>query len=170
MLGKKAQNLTILKQHNFPVPDFITVLPGTDLQSLNIPWEVCAVRSCAGVEDSAAKSFAGQFDTFLNVKKADVPGMIEMCFASMKNSNVKEYAEANGISMAADDFAVIVQEMVASEFAGVCFTANPQGLLNETVIVVGRGTGDGVVEDKVDTTSYYYNVTDKIKRQWDDRY
>lgn len=162
MLGKKAQNLTILKQHNFSVPDFITVFPGTDLQSLNIPWEVCAVRSCAGVEDSADKSFAGQFDTFLNVKREDVPGMIEKCFASMKNSNVAEYAKVNAISLEADDFAVIVQEMVAAELAGVCFTANPQGLLNETVIVVGRGTGDGIVEDKVDTTGYYYNVTDKV--------
>ncbi len=162
MLGKKAQNLTILKQHNFPVPDFITVLPGTDLQGLNIPWEVCAVRSCAAAEDGADKSFAGQFDTFLNVKREDVPGMIEKCFASMKKSNVTEYAKESGVTVTSDDFAVIVQKMVASELSGVCFTANPQGLLNETVIVVGRGTGDGIVEDKVDTTGYYYNITDKV--------
>lgn len=162
MLGKKAQNLTILKQHNFTVPDFITVSSQDDLQSLDIPWEVCAVRSCASVEDGEGKSFAGQFDTFLNVKKEDVPVMAEKCFASMQNSNVKEYADANGISLASDDFVVIVQEMVKADLAGVCFTANPQGLLNETVIVAGRGTGDGIVEDKVDTTGYYYNITDKV--------
>ncbi len=162
MLGKKAQNLKILKQHNFPVPDFVTVFRDTDLQSLKIPWEVCAVRSCAEAEDGEGKSFAGQFDTFLNVRRADVVNMIEKCFASMYNSNVKEYASANDISATTDNFAVIVQEMVASEVSGVCFTANPQGLLNETVIVAGRGTGDGIVEDKVDTTSYYYNTTDKV--------
>ena len=56
---------------------------------------------------------------------------------------------------------VIIQEMVQSDYSGVLFTANPQGLLNESVIVVGKGLGNNVVEDKVDTTTYYYNQTDE---------
>lgn len=161
MLGKKAENLRILREHGFPVPEFITVSKDMDIEKLIIPWEKCAVRSCASVEDGEDKSFAGQFDTYLNVKMADVPAMIKKCFASMEKDNVQEYANAKGISLSEHDFAVIVQKMVPSEYSGVCFSANPKGLLNEMVIVAGKGTGDNVVEDKVDTTSYYYNVTDK---------
>ena len=57
---------------------------------------------------------------------------------------------------------VIVQKMIDSDVSGIVFTANPQGILNETVIVAGRGLGENVVSDKIDTTSYYYSLTDNI--------
>ena len=56
---------------------------------------------------------------------------------------------------------VIVQEMVDAELSGVIFTSNPQGILNEMTITVGEGLGEGIVSDKVDTVTYYYNVSDK---------
>ena len=103
MLGKKAENLRILREHGFPVPEFITVSKNMDSRKLIIPWETCAVRSCAAVEDGADKSFAGQFDTYLNVKRADAHAMIDKCFASMEKDNVKEYASAKGISFSDSD-------------------------------------------------------------------
>ena len=57
---------------------------------------------------------------------------------------------------------VIIQEMVNAKYSGIIFTSNPQGLLNETVIVVGKGLGNNIVEDKILTTTYYYNRTDKV--------
>jgi pyruvate,water dikinase len=57
---------------------------------------------------------------------------------------------------------VIVQEMIEADISGVLFTSNPQGLLNESVIVCGKGLGENVVSDKVNTTTYYYNNTDDI--------
>ena len=162
MLGKKIENLNILKEHNFPVPEFIKVCRNTNLDNIDIPWEICAVRSSASIEDGANNSFAGQFDTYLNVPREDVISKIKQCFESMDNDNVKAYAKRYNISIENTDMNVIVQKMISSEYSGVCFTANPQGILNEMVIVVGKGTGDNVVEDKIDTTSYYYNVTDKI--------
>lgn len=162
MVGKKIENLEILRQHGFPVPDFITVSKDTDISKLNIPWQTCAVRSSASIEDGEHSSFAGQFDTFLNVPMEEVVSRIEQCFASMDNESVREYAKHHHFQVEQADMHVIVQEMIPSEFSGVCFTANPQGILNESVIVVGKGTGDNVVEDKVDTTSYYYNLTDRI--------
>ena len=57
---------------------------------------------------------------------------------------------------------VIIQEMVQADYSGVLFTSNPQGLLNESVIVVGKGLGNNVVEDKIDTTTYYYHLTDSV--------
>ena len=162
MVGKKIENLEILKKHSFPVPEFVTVNRNTNIEELDIPWQFCAVRSSASIEDGENSSFAGQFDTYLNVPKEEVYTKIKKCFDSMENKGVRAYAKQHGLEMDQTDMHVIVQKMIASEYSGVCFTANPQGILKEMVIVVGKGTGDNVVEDKVDTTSYYYNLTDKI--------
>ena len=51
--------------------------------------------------------------------------------------------------------------MIQSDYSGVIFTANPTGILNEMVIVAGEGLGCNIVEDKISTTTYYYNVDDK---------
>ena len=162
MVGKKIENLEILKKHGFPVPEFITVSKDTKIEELDIIWPLCAVRSSASMEDGENSSFAGQFDTYLNVPREEVRWKIEKCFASMDNENVRTYARQHGLTAEQTEMNVIVQKMISSEYSGVCFTGNPQGILNEMVIVVGKGTGDNVVEDKVDTTSYYYNLTDKI--------
>ncbi|MBP5262556.1 MAG: phosphoenolpyruvate synthase, partial [Clostridiales bacterium] len=154
MNGAKADNLRLLKDNGINVPDFVVIpsdgsYDGTILK----PDKTYAVRSSCSLEDGNDFSFAGQFDTFLNVPADDVNTKIKECFASMRTPNVAEYAISNNITMADIRMNVIVQEMVLSDMSGVLFTANPKGILNESVITVGRGLGDGVVSDKVDTTS-----------------
>ena len=121
-----------------------------------------SVRSACVLEDSAGASFAGQFDTFLNVETADVPARIVDCVCSLYSPNVLDYLEKKGVRADMPEMNVIVQRMVDSDISGVIFTANPQGLLNETVIVAGKGLGEGVVSDRTDTTAYYYNTTDSV--------
>lgn len=162
MKGKKIDNLQTLKDNGFNVPEFIVADKNTAITESDIPWELCAVRSSSQAEDAVSNSFAGQFDTYLNVSKSDVCEKIKECFESVNNENVKEYAIQNDISIENMQMHVMVQKMIKSEYSGVCFSANPQGILNEMVIVVGKGTGDNVVEDKVHTTSYYYNCTDNV--------
>ena len=87
MLGKKIENLTILKEKGFSVPEFLVVKPGEEISVSDIPWEVCSVRSSANIEDSADSSFAGQFDTFLNVSKEDVE---QAYFSIYKDSDFGE--------------------------------------------------------------------------------
>lgn len=57
-----------------------------------------------------------------------------------------------------------------ADYSGVIFTSNPMGILNEIVVVVGKGIGCQVVEDKIGTTSYYYNTDDSLfyQEQTDD--
>ncbi len=121
-----------------------------------------AVRSSSGSEDSAENSFAGQFDTFLNVEAEDVPARVQDCLCSMFHENVLEYMAGKKLSVEELNMNVLVQRMVASDCSGVLFTANPQGLLNESVVIVGRGLGENVVSDRTDTTAYYYNTTDRV--------
>ncbi len=129
---------------------------------ISLDGENFAVRSSCNVEDGGKVSFAGQFATFLNVKKSDVPKKIAECVKSLFSENVLWYALENGIELKKLKMNVIVQKMLEPTFSGVLFTANPQGLLNESVIVVGKGCGDGVVTDRTETSSYYYSLTDRV--------
>ena len=124
--------------------------------------DMYSVRSSCSLEDGMSDSFAGQFSSFLNVNKQEVRNRIVDCFLSMIDSNVLEYIKLKNINCAEIEFNVIVQEMIKPELSGVLFTSNPQGILNETVIVCGKGEGDNVVSDKTDTTTYYYNLSDEI--------
>ncbi len=124
--------------------------------------ELFSVRSSSCVEDSAENSFAGQFDTFLNVERKDIPERIIDCVCSLYNENVLDYMEKAGLDIGQLQMNVIVQRMVNADVSGILFTANPQGILNESVIVAGRGLGENVVSDRIDTTSYYYSLTDDI--------
>lgn len=121
-----------------------------------------SVRSSSMVEDSDTASFAGQFDSFLNIDRNNIFEYVIKCFKSLYKPNVLVYCNKQNISTSDLAMNVIVQEMINGEFSGILFTANPQGILNESVIVVGKGTGENVVEDKVPTTSYYYNLTDSV--------
>ncbi len=163
MYGAKTDNLIKLRESGVNVPEFLVVDdPGSsDIAQLDKDL-LYAVRSSCSIEDSSDASFAGQFDTYLNVSYDELDAKIKKCFDSMNSDNVREYAQASGIKLNDVKMCVIVQRMVRSDISGVMFTANPMGILNETVITAGRGLGEGVVSDKTETTSYYYNLTDRI--------
>ena len=128
----------------------------------NLKSNKYAVRSSSNIEDGKDNSFAGQFDTYLNVSEEELYKKIKECFKSLYNENVLEYMSKKNIDINDLNMNVIIQEMVQSEYSGIIFTSNPQGILNECVIVVGRGLGEKIVSDKTITTSYYYNLNDKL--------
>ncbi|MBR5058511.1 MAG: phosphoenolpyruvate synthase, partial [Clostridiales bacterium] len=167
MYGKKIDNLIKMRDAGINVPAF-TVVPYEDAVKDDLKFDLpssrkhFSVRSSADIEDGETTSFAGQFDTFLNVDRDDVPAKIKEIISSINSDTVKAYAESKNLSVDEIRMNVIVQDMIDADISGVLFTANPQGILNESVITVGRGLGEGVVSSKVDTTSYYYNLTDKI--------
>lgn len=163
-IGKKAERLFIMKENGFNVPSLFCIneIPEKEkiLSFLNGGREF-SVRSSALCEDSSDNSFAGQFDSFLFVKKENVYDKIMDCFLSAEKENVISYCKENSIDPDTIKMSVIVQEMIVSDYSGVIFSSNPQGILNESVIVMGSGTGDNVVEEKTDVTTCYYNRTDK---------
>ncbi|MER6830585.1 PEP/pyruvate-binding domain-containing protein [Streptosporangium sp. NPDC000563] len=110
-----------------------------------------AVRSSATAEDLPDASFAGQQDTYLNVIGADaVLDAVRRCWASLWTDRAVAYRAANGIDHGAVRLAVVVQEMVQSEVAGVMFTANPvTGRRREAVIDAAPGLGEAVVSGAV---------------------
>lgn len=159
MYGGKADNLILLRDGGIPVPEFVVV---TDGKAPDVSWEMSSVRSSADVEDGASDSFAGQFDTYLDVPKNDLQEKIDLCIASSSNEGAAEYIRQREIGAQNVKMSVIVQKMIDADCSGVMFTANPQGIMNECVITVGKGTGDNVVSDRTVTTSYYYNTNDDL--------
>ena len=168
----KAENLKVLRDNGFPVPPF-TVVTGSDVDLSFSQAETFAVRSTFEGEDTGDTSFAGQFDTLLDVPRTEVASAVEQVRKSYEKETIRAYREAllrksgEAPSAVPSDRSmtlapVLVQEMLHPDMAGVAFSANPTGLLNEIVLVVGRGLGDAVVEDRTDTTTYYYNKDDAL--------
>src|SRR5690349_8486985 len=100
-----------------------------------------AVRSSATAEDLAEASFAGQQDTFLNVRGTDaLLARVRDCWASLWTARALAYRERHSVDPATVALAVVVQEMVDADAAGVLFTANPTTGRRDD-LVVDKGTG-----------------------------
>jgi len=110
-----------------------------------------AVRSSATAEDLPGMSFAGQLETYLNVRGGDdVIDAVRRCWASLWTGRVIGYRERQGIRSEDVSIAVVVQQLVLAEVAGVVFTVNPvTGARDELVINAAWGMGEAIVSGRV---------------------
>jgi|GEM_PF-51702 len=117
-----------------------------------------AVRSSATTEDLETASFAGQQETFLNIKgSVQLIEAIKKCWASLFTARAIYYRERKGFSHAESFIAVIVQKMVNADKAGVTFTINPATNNKEEIVTEACfGLGEGVVSGA--TAPDYYAV------------
>lgn len=105
-----------------------------------------AVRSSATAEDLPGMSFAGQQDTYLNIRGDHLLDAVKRCWASLWNARAIAYRDQHGVPHDDVALAVVVQELVDADAAGVLFTANPvTGAREETVIDASWGLGESVV-------------------------
>ena len=115
-----------------------------------------AVRSSANAEDLPELSFAGQQDTYLNVRGGDaLITAIRNCWASLWTPRAISYRHQMGISQDAVAMAVVVQVMIPSDVSGILFTANPAtGERSELVVNASFGLGEAVVGGQVTPDTY----------------
>jgi rifampicin phosphotransferase len=104
-----------------------------------------AVRSSGMDEDLPDASYAGQYETVLNVPAADVADAVRRCWASAFSDQINTYRRGHkGARQVA--LAVLIQPMVEADVAGVAFSADPiTGDRNTCVIDAVRGLGDRLV-------------------------
>lgn len=169
LAGGKGANLGELIRAGLPVPPGFVVT--TDAYRARVDDDVpdearaaildayaalgrppVAVRSSATAEDLAGASFAGQQDTYLNVRgDATLLDAVRRCWGSLQNERAVAYRAARGIDGVTVAMAVVVQEMVEADASGVLFTANPaNGRRQETVLSAAWGLGEAVVGGLVD--------------------
>jgi len=102
-----------------------------------------AVRSSATAEDLPLASFAGQQDTYLNIKGKDaILQHISKCWASLFTDRAVIYRMQNGFEHRKVYLAVVIQRMVFPEAAGIMFTADPV-TSNRKVLSIDAGFGLG---------------------------
>ena len=158
-VGAKARHLAEALAAGHPVPPGV-VLPcgvlagGVTDAVVEAAWEGAralgegpvAVRSSGVAEDGAEQSFAGQFQTVLNVQGREaLAGALRACLASADSAQVRSYGR-NG----AQPMALLVQRQVEARSAGVAFSANPvTGARDEVVINAVHGLGDRLVNGEV---------------------
>jgi pyruvate,water dikinase len=115
-----------------------------------------AVRSSATAEDLPAASFAGQQDTYLNVVgPAAVLQDVSRCWASVFTERAATYRLRNGFDHRLVHMAVVVQQMVFSQAAGVLFTADPVTSNRKVACVEASfGLGEALVSGRVNADVY----------------
>jgi pyruvate,water dikinase len=115
-----------------------------------------AVRSSATAEDLPAASFAGQQDTYLNIiGKEAILKHVGKCWASLFTERAVIYRLQNGFDHRKVHLAVVVQQMVFPQAAGILFTADPVTANRKVVsIAAGFGLGEAMVSGLVNADTY----------------
>ncbi len=129
-----------------------------------------AVRSSGIKEDLGGYSFAGQYNTFINVSGTeDISKAVVGCFRSVFSDTVLSYLASNAISADELGMAVIIEEMVNSEISGIAFTINPvTGNDKEIVIEATSGQGENLVSGKVKAKRYCFDWYNEKITSFDD--
>lgn len=173
LAGGKGGMLAQLFRDGYPVPEGFVILPSAFQDEKLAPdvWPQVlsqlnalrskdnsthfAVRSSALSEDSAQASFAGEFETILNVKDDPViREAIHTVYQSRRSERVKAYSAAHNMEQS-HQMAVVIQKMGPAELSGVLFTADPvTGSYTSMVGNYVHGLGDRLVSGEVDAISF----------------
>lgn len=162
-LGKKAQGLRWLSQHQLRIPETLALTFGgsrriaanqeqfdpliaEELEKWIREKKSYAVRSSANLEDGNQISFAGQFDTLINVRGLEaIQEAIREVIASSHSPTLDSYFEKVGGTRSDLEMGVLIQEMVQPTLAGVAFSKNPTTGLDEVVIEAVEGLAEALV-------------------------
>jgi phosphohistidine swiveling domain-containing protein len=152
--GRKAAALGEMLRAGLPVPDgFVALVDDADSSiaasttGLEGPF---AVRSSGVAEDTADASFAGQYETLLDVSAGDVAAAVKRVRASGSAARVATYA---GAEMA--PIPVLVQRLIRADVAGVAFTADPvSGERDVAIVSAVRGLGESLVSGQANADEW----------------
>jgi pyruvate,water dikinase len=163
-----------MKEPNFPHLMQQSAMPEQIRQELSDSYErlqerahpfplSVAVRSSSSAEDLKEASFAGQYETFLNVPDFSLMlARIKECWASLFSHRVRQYAQQKNIDVSSLPMGVLIQQMVPADVSGVIFSMNPVTRnAHEIVMNASYGLGEAVVSGLVTPDLF---VVDKTSR------
>ncbi|MEZ0371035.1 MAG: phosphoenolpyruvate synthase [Candidatus Sericytochromatia bacterium] len=156
-IGVEAR--TLLMQA--PLPKMLQVAIGMAYQELKLedPEMQVAVRSSATAEDLPDASFAGQQESYLNIR--NLPELLEACrhcYASLFTDRAIKYRQDKGFAHMQVALSIGVQKMVRADkaSAGVCFTLDPETGFDNVILITGSwGLGENVVQGSVNPDEFY---------------
>lgn len=132
--------------------------------SRNLDGRLLAVRSSGLAEDLEGASFAGQYETILGVHGYEaLVQAVRQCWASAFSARVAAYKHHQEPATQAS-MAVLVQQLIPADAAGVAFSANPvNGRRDETVVSAVRGLGERLVSGQASPDEWIVNGRDAIR-------
>lgn len=176
-VGGKGAHLQKLVSWGAPVAPFfvITTAAFRHYQRTNqIPAEVAdrfekffknhsmiALRSSMISEDNVDSSFAGLFETLLDVTKSNWESSLRKIYDSVKSDRVKEYISRKNLQVDLQ-MAVVTQELITVDKSGVIFTRSPVEPTGAIAIDAAFGMGEGVVSGHSDVDHYQYTRTNDL--------
>ncbi|MHA2226267.1 MAG: PEP/pyruvate-binding domain-containing protein [Candidatus Hodarchaeales archaeon] len=174
--GGKGGNLAYLHQKGFPVPDGFVIMSEAFIDDELVPeaWGEIqklltgirrknkkvsfAVRSSAKAEDSPRASFAGEFETVLDISTNDeIREAIQIVRNSRFHERVKAYSKEKGIDVV-HEMPIVIQQLVQAEISGVLFTADP--VTGNRMVMIGsftRGYGDKLVSGEISGEDFSFD-------------
>ncbi len=160
-IGGKGYGLLYLLSLDVNIPDTYVVSSTQDINNIiqQIPntHKKYAVRSSANIEDGNNNSFAGLFDSFLNVKYENLKDYIQKVRNSIENNRAKEYISHNELQHPSMN--VIVQRFIDPDFSGVWLGSKRNSGILEWV----KGTGEKLVLGKVTpNTERFHSKTENV--------
>ncbi len=157
----RAMVLELDEAHREALAEALASLQASDGASL------LAVRSSSPEEDRELDSFAGAYETVLGVRPDEIESAVRRAFASCLDERVLVYKQEHGFEVDKPRIAVIVQQQIAADKAGVAFSLNPlNNCYDEAVINANFGLGESVVSGAVLPDSF---IVDKGSRTILDR-
>ncbi|MDR3472077.1 MAG: phosphoenolpyruvate synthase [Devosia sp.] len=151
---------TLLLKGNWPeeIAADITAAYGTLCKRIGKPDAAVAVRSSATAEDLPDASFAGQQETYLNIRgEAALLNACRRCYASLFTDRAISYRKAKGFDHMKVALSIGVQQMVRSDLggSGVMFSLDTETGFDKVVVInAAWGLGENVVQGAVDPDEY----------------
>ena len=174
LAGGKGRTLARLYRAGYRVPDGFIILPAAfvDDDLTKEAWALVqthlarlrkndrggafVVRSSALSEDSALASFAGEFETVLDVRTdEEIRQAIHVVRCSRHNARVQAYSQAQGLEETEHEIAIVIQRLIRADFSGVLFTTDPvTGDLMQMTGNFVQGLGEALVSGQANPRTF----------------
>ncbi|HEQ98893.1 MAG TPA: phosphoenolpyruvate synthase [candidate division Zixibacteria bacterium] len=169
--GLDSNDLKALRSHGHTVREMIRTseLPADLCAEISRNYELMerqygprvdvAIRSSGTAEDLPEASFAGQHDSFLNIRgQEEIIAACKNCFASLFTDRAISYRQAKGFDHFSIGLSVAVQKMIRSDMAssGVMFTIDTESGHKDIVLInASYGLGEGIVQGAMSPDEFY---------------
>ncbi|MET1180285.1 PEP/pyruvate-binding domain-containing protein [Peribacillus simplex] len=138
------------------IPDDLSSTLLSSFHELREDYASVAVRSSSGAEDLEGASFAGQYETYLNVKTdEEFLSRVKGCWASCFENRVRQYTETIHENAEKISMGVVVQGLIHSDVSGVIFSQDPVTYNTDHIVInASYGLGEAVVSGIVTPDTY----------------
>jgi len=157
--GLLDENMGMLRDSASKAPEAMKIL------KRSLEPSFVAVRSSSTAEDLGEASFAGQQESYVNIKgNANLIEAVKKVFASLYTARAVYYRKKKGFGKVDISIAVIVQKMVDSDKSGVIFSKNPVDYSDDIIIEAVWGLGDGIVSGSIKPDRYVVDRNFETKK------